>query len=200
MESATPKARIGHARDVARAWLKKHGVTAPPTPVEALVKAEGLEIRRRPWGRDGTVSGLLLRERGLIVLNGDQPPQRQRFSLAHELGHFALHHHLLKGQLQSIDIDHPPDGLDAHGDKVLEREADIFASELLIPREFLLRFRERPSKAPANDGGAPFNSPFAGLKKQLGSEDKALSPDQLAALFDVSRAALFVALEQHGLL
>ena len=53
----------------------------------------------------------------VIVLTGDSPADRIRFSVAHELGHLMLHSTLF-GNLQEF-----------------EREADIFASELLMPEE-----------------------------------------------------------------
>jgi Zn-dependent peptidase ImmA (M78 family) len=45
---------------------------------------------------------------------------RQRFTIAHELGHFVMH--------------------SSHGtDDESERQADVFAGALLIPRDFLRR-------------------------------------------------------------
>lgn len=51
----------------------------------------------------------------IIFINCSLPGDRQRFSVAHELGHIILHHHL------SV----PHEGM--------EEEADRFASELLMP-------------------------------------------------------------------
>ncbi len=62
----------------------------------------------------------------IIVLTGDSPTDRVRFSVAHELGHLVLHSTLF-GDLQEF-----------------EREADIFASELLMPEETMLRLIVEP--------------------------------------------------------
>ena len=63
------------------------------------------------------VYGLPLQPPGLptcIFLNNAMPGDRQRFTLAHELGHAIMH------RIPSADM---------------EREADIFASELLMPAQ-----------------------------------------------------------------
>lgn len=65
----------------------------------------------------------------LIVLNGGLPASEQRFALAHELGHLVMHSHL-----------------DELGE--LERDADRFAAELLMPESEIrhelrgMRFRD----------------------------------------------------------
>jgi Zn-dependent peptidase ImmA (M78 family) len=197
--ASTPKARIGIARQAARLLLERHKITEPPVPVHDIAAAEGLTVRERPWGKDYPVSGLLFRDRKLVVLNADHSPLRRRFSLAHELGHYALHHHLIRAELTVIDIDHPPDGAEAHGDVVLESEANAFAGELLVPRSLLLRHRAA-NKPSEETGSEPFNSPFASLGKALGTRNKPLSETELAKLFDVSREVLFIALNNHRLL
>ena len=57
----------------------------------------------------------------VIVLIGDVPADRIRWSVAHELGHLILHS-MLFGDLQEF-----------------EREADMFAAELLLPEETMTR-------------------------------------------------------------
>jgi Zn-dependent peptidase ImmA (M78 family) len=60
-------------------------------------------------------------ERKLIEVAARQPLVRQRFSIAHELGHFCLGH------------SHQDDS------RVAEQEANIFAGGLLVPRAWLKR-------------------------------------------------------------
>lgn len=62
----------------------------------------------------------------VIVLTGDTPPDRVRFSVAHELGHLVLHSTLF-GDLQEF-----------------EREADTFAAEFLLPEETMSRIIIEP--------------------------------------------------------
>ncbi|MEA1053618.1 ImmA/IrrE family metallo-endopeptidase, partial [Lamprobacter modestohalophilus] len=90
------------------------------------------------WGRS---EGALVRnpehpaEWG-IFYNANARPERQRFTIAHELGHFVLHRDLQR----RFDCDQESvySGIDTL--KQIEREADDFASTLLMPAH---RLRER---------------------------------------------------------
>ena len=71
--------------------LEKNGVTGPAVPVEKIAKAEGLIVTKKHL--DDDVAGFLLRSEGakFIGVNRSQAPTRQRFTIAHELGHALLH-------------------------------------------------------------------------------------------------------------
>lgn len=62
----------------------------------------------------------------VIVLTGNSPAERVRWSVAHELGHLILHS-MLFGDLQEF-----------------EREADMFAAELLLPEDTMARLVVEP--------------------------------------------------------
>jgi len=111
----TARERAVDARNEANRFLQKHKVTDVPVDVERLARAESLTIERRPLGDDdGETVGWS------ITVNSDQPLVRQRFTIAHELGHFVMH--------------------SAHGtDDDSERQADVFAGALLVPRDALWR-------------------------------------------------------------
>jgi len=67
----------------------------------------------------------------VIVINSSHSPLRQRFTLAHELGHYSLHKQDLEGQHQDTVLFR-----DANEDSLgIEYAANDFAAELLIPRE-----------------------------------------------------------------
>jgi len=68
-----------------------------------------------------------------IFYNGKASPERRRFTIAHELGHLILH----RGQQQSFNCDKESvySGIDTI--RVIEREADDFASNLLMPGDLL---------------------------------------------------------------
>lgn len=71
-----------------------------------------------------------------IFYNGKASPERRRFTIAHELGHFVLH----RGQRQSFNCDKESvySGIDTI--RVIEREADDFASNLLMPGDLLRKW------------------------------------------------------------
>lgn len=66
----------------------------------------------------------------IIVVNLSDAPKRRRFTIAHELAHYVLHKK-------------PEDDIYAHRDTgqhdPREREANIFASNILMPRELVQR-------------------------------------------------------------
>lgn len=65
-----------------------------------------------------------------ILVNKNHSPQRQRFSIVHELAHVYLEH---KGDLSFIEDREDP---------VLRKEADEFATESLMPNNRIIRLAE----------------------------------------------------------
>lgn len=98
-------------------------VTAIKPPIDAPWEGcEGALVRNpddeREWG---------------IFLNPKARPERKRFTVAHELGHFVLHRHLRPSF--NCDKENIHSGIDTL--KEIEREADDFASNLLMPGDML---------------------------------------------------------------
>lgn len=78
--------------DIAAALLLKgSAVTAAPVNPTRLAEELGLLVITHAGPAD--LSGMLMRRDGqqVIGVNGEHPPTRQRFSVAHMLGHFQLH-------------------------------------------------------------------------------------------------------------
>jgi Zn-dependent peptidase ImmA (M78 family) len=128
---------VGRARTVARSVLKRHRIIVPPIDVNALIAAEAPGFRiiyEERWPED--MSGLTNRTEKTIRINKKHPPLRQRFSLAHELGHICLDH----------DTILPHRIVEETLSNEFEREADEFASELLMPiTVFKKAFAENPN-------------------------------------------------------
>jgi hypothetical protein len=81
-----------------------------------------------PGSCDGVVVGLSGgRNRPLIVVAYDAPPRRQRFTLAHEIGHIALPWHIGTAACDTGLLVRDP----------AEIEANRFAAELLVPSAWL---------------------------------------------------------------
>ena len=162
--------------EVARQLLERFGEHLP-IDVEAIVKALGIAIRAQEL--EDSVSGILVMKDGrtTIGVNENHHPNRQRFTLAHELGHFLLH-----SNTSSIFIDASiiffRDGTSSDGSKAQEIEANAFAAELLMPEKHL---REIINNQPldAFDAGAV---------------------RRLAAQFGVSAQALTIRLTKLGLI
>jgi IrrE N-terminal-like domain len=120
-------------------YLATFGGAPIPVPVEAIAEdLLGLRIEDR-WDL-GDCSGLLIPAERLIVLNAaeraggrSEPPlRRERFTVAHELGHWICHaHERPEAQpvyCRQVHVAEP-------ADRTLERQANVFAAELLMPEQ-----------------------------------------------------------------
>jgi Zn-dependent peptidase ImmA (M78 family) len=93
-------------------------------------------------GEDEPLEGFLfvVSSMGLVFVNSDEknPISRRRFTAAHELGHFLLHRDRMTGGRW---IDDTKETIREAGDAetaAMEREANRFAVELLMPRNICL--------------------------------------------------------------
>jgi Zn-dependent peptidase ImmA (M78 family) len=111
----------------------------PPIDVEALIKeyAELIyDIIPIP-GIDGVSLNIKVPgETTKVIVNNSIPITRQRFTLAHELGHIIIPWHV--GDL-IIDLIQVEDGYlkDPWAHQEIERQANQFAAELLMPSEWV---------------------------------------------------------------
>lgn len=122
--------------------LARHGVATAPTPVEQIARAEGIQVVRSP--ASGTESAFLLRDgrRVIIGVNSRTSSTRQRFSIAHELGHWDLH------EGEPLIVDHTirinkRNEVSSAATDWQEIEANAYAAELLMPRNLVQRAVER---------------------------------------------------------
>jgi Zn-dependent peptidase ImmA (M78 family) len=104
--------------------------------VEHLAEAAGAVIEYRNFNRE--ISGLLVRRQKMAVIGvaREQSGPRQRFTIAHELGHLLLH----DGIEVRVDKEFRVNlrsSASSKAEDVEEIEANAFAAELLMPREFL---------------------------------------------------------------
>lgn len=93
-------------------------IPAGPLPnLVALAEAAGLPVFLVSLGHEKLFAISMPRDDGrhIIVLNRDLPASAQRYALAHEIGHLVMH-------ANGITED-------------MEREADMFAAALLLPKE-----------------------------------------------------------------
>jgi Zn-dependent peptidase ImmA (M78 family) len=113
-------------------------IAAPPVPVERIARSLGAELRYLPY--DGDLSGMIFRDgnRTVIGVNSLHHPNRQRFTIAHELGHMLLHGNS-KIFIDRGSLVYRRDATSSQGTEVSEIEANRFAAELLMPRRFLER-------------------------------------------------------------
>ncbi|ORA75454.1 hypothetical protein BST25_05920 [Mycobacterium heidelbergense] len=148
--------------------------------MELLAQNEGIEVVR--VAADWNESGFLLREEGrppIIGINRKTSPKRQRFTIAHELGHWRLHEGKPLIVDQSVMVNKRND-VSSQASDLQEIQANQFAAALLMP-ESLVRVR-------AN------HSAIEGFR----SRDELIS--RLSSEFDVSTDAMSWRLVNLGIL
>lgn len=118
----------------AESLLAKAGIEKPPVPARLVARVAGVRVVYEALGTD--LSGVLhiVGDVPLIAVNSTQSSVRQRFTIAHELGHYRLHGPqtfvdrqfvFRRGQKSAAGIDRE------------EIQANMFAAELLMPRDWL---------------------------------------------------------------
>lgn len=125
-------------RAIARQIIAEAG-QKPPIDIAAVARGRGLRIREEPL--EPSVSGVLVMHddgRAVIAVNGDHHPNRQRFSIAHELAHFLLHRYASRAFID----DHSRqayfrDERASQGLYEQEIDANYLAAEILMPRDWL---------------------------------------------------------------
>jgi len=169
-------ANMRRAQSRAKSLLAKHGFTDLPVDVAGLAKLEGVEVDQADFGDE--ISGVLMKDgdRAIIGVNARHAPTRQRFTIAHELGHFLLH----TSRDLFVDKDyivHFRDETSSTGVDPIEVEANQFAAEVIMPAD---KVREL------------FNA------RRFDIDDEA-ALRRLAAKFTVSPTAMAVRLSSLGL-
>ena len=128
-------------RERALELLERFAVKQAPVPVDDLARLLGAKVVKQDAPDE--LSGFVLREptKGVVIIgvNAQHHPNRQRFTIGHELGHFLLH------EGERLHSDKQWTGYQVKlrseqsstGTNVDEIEANLFAAELLMPVPFL---------------------------------------------------------------
>lgn len=125
-------------RQIVERLLADQGIMSAPIPIEKVAESHGPRVVRSP--ADDDLSGFIYRDAKndvtVIGVNETHHPNRQAFTIAHELGHHLLH------DLEDVHVDR---GFSvklrsrkaSEGTSIEEKEANLFAAEILMPTEFL---------------------------------------------------------------
>jgi Zn-dependent peptidase ImmA (M78 family) len=172
------KPRFSLARRKARELLRVANERKVPVNLERLAGVLGARIHYEPF--DGQVSGMVHRQGdglAIIGVNSTHSIGRQRFTIAHEIGHLILH------KDESLHVDEKsPIGFrneeSSLATKAPEIEANQFAAELLMPVEHLAK-------------------EIKSISDDMGAEDAVI---ELANRFQVSEQAMTLRLTRLGVL
>jgi Zn-dependent peptidase ImmA (M78 family) len=139
LPSAPTRYTDPRAHDLRGRYFATYGGDEIPVPVESI--AEDLLGLRIEEDDLGDCSGMLIPSERLILVNaseamsGDTPTRRHRFTIAHELGHWICHTHGAESAptyCRSQDVSQDTN-------RTIEREANVFGAELLMPEDAVRR-------------------------------------------------------------
>lgn len=122
------------AERLAKEALRK---TTQTIPVDVTKVAEHYGLLIREQELEDAVSGMLLvkDKRAVIGVNRNHHPNRRRFTVAHEVGHYLMHTGESQVFIENLSLYR--DELSKSGTDVREIEANAFAAELLMPSNAL---------------------------------------------------------------
>lgn len=117
--------------------LREAAIVGPPVSSRAVAAHFGVPVY--DWEFPDEISGIVVAEAGSVCIgvNIAHPHVRQRFTIAHELGHLVFN-----GDRDIVVDFAQPDGAawpDDERRQALERKANQFAADLLMPRLWVQR-------------------------------------------------------------
>jgi len=131
----------------AKKVLADNYIVEPPVDVEDLAAKNGLDVRTAEFPAEYQgVSGFINLEAGrpVVYVNSADSPHRQKFTIAHELAHWLLHENEIRtdpGKAILFRI-----AIGETNTDPLEKQANAFAAELLVPMEFFAKVKNKPVK------------------------------------------------------
>lgn len=124
--------------NLASSILSELNMVSAPIDIKSIAKKKGATLK--PYDLGEKISGMLIVKNsdGIISYNPSESLVRQRFTIAHELGHFLLHK-----KTQDVFVDkqfqvHFRDENSTTGQDIQELEANAFAAAILMPKELLI--------------------------------------------------------------
>ncbi|MFH1523189.1 MAG: ImmA/IrrE family metallo-endopeptidase [Patescibacteria group bacterium] len=147
------------AKKIAEELLEKYKISKPIVNVFDIVKNEGIKIKFVDMvGKLENVAGFYDEESKTIFVNDDDNANKQIFTVAHELGHYALQHETDKfGVLYRMQF------LDGENSDT-EKEANCFAANLLVPDRML---KEVMDKYNLNSKDGDLLASLFGVSKEM---------------------------------
>lgn len=118
-----------HAESILEAYQRATGDESLPVDVVAVANHNNVKVISATFSdRYSEVSGLIRKDKNgtKIYVNAKDAALRQRFTIAHELGHFV--EHMNNGEFEFVDL-----RADVRSPE--EAKANRFASELLMPEK-----------------------------------------------------------------
>lgn len=147
--------KIKLAVDNADKLLKKFNVMQVPVDIEKIANDLGIGVSRVKFSSDEISGAIKMKGKSgnpVIAVNEDHCKERQRFTIAHEIGHYILH------SIESMHVDSTHEPVyyrDANAvsstTNVKEVQANQFAAELLMPSDMVINDLQNDFKLKNNN-------------------------------------------------
>jgi len=135
MKTAEQIADFAAVKRLARQVLENNFITKPPIFASELAAAYGLSVLVAAFkSKYAHIAGFIDFEKKTIVVNQDDSPPRNNFTIAHELGHYLLKHHEAGGYAVLLR------DTKAMTKTPFEQEANCFAANVLVPATLLREY------------------------------------------------------------
>ncbi len=140
--SATPLANFAKAKSTALDLLENAGVCEPPVDPVSIAADLGVQVYFVEFQGESNdrISGFYDCEDNIIMVNKNEFPLRQTFTVAHELGHKMLHEEWAKSDHYKVLLRDPS----LRESNPMEQEANFFAANLLMPKFMMDEYYQLP--------------------------------------------------------
>ncbi len=127
------------AKNSAEELLKQYDIKEPVVPIFDIAIKEGIELKFVKMPEQlKNVAGFIDSVKKMMFVNKEDSPNRQTFTVAHELAHHILKHETDKYEIllrMTTSIEKNP----------LEKEANCFAANILVPYKMLSKIMRKYS-------------------------------------------------------
>jgi DNA helicase II / ATP-dependent DNA helicase PcrA len=189
---------VKEARLTLAAWEARVGMLQPPIAVEDLADLLYLLAVDVTYELPSNLAGRLFAEQRIIEVRRNDHPRRQRFTIAHEIGHYRLH--VIAEQANgssyacSSAMISSGEGVEHAPAQLRERPLPGFVSPAPLAAPLASRHDGRRREIEANAFAAELLIPARLIEQAVDRYGKDISA--LAELFDVSRQAMQYRLEK----
>ena len=143
----TDISRYAEIKQAALNVLEANRIDEPPVTAARLAEAYGFTVIGMIFSPEHAkrIAGFIDVPSGEIVVNAEDAPVIQNYTIAHELGHYLLKHH----EAEDFEKNYSVLLREAGGpsQEPMEIEANLFADNLLVPSMFLREYLDRYPRA-----------------------------------------------------
>lgn len=114
--------------------IKELGKMVAPINIETIIQNYGIQIFKRSISSNESGAIVIKDNESGMIINQNEPINRQRFTMAHELGHFISYR--LQGK--TGEIIEFRNGTSSLGTNIEEIFANKFAASILMPKTLII--------------------------------------------------------------